>query len=400
MSSVNSLLKFAAIDSAACTFICPILYLILRKSIWSISLAIARVFFSLHHTDVYSGYPVSLGMLVNTMLASILLAFGWLFANTAFSVYMTLGPSHRGELITSRSSDKNGTLVNGLQSKKKQLIRMLAFQELASIAFSNSDETERRISIFADIDRKPTIWTQIKTECLGLLSEIVVPLQKKAKREEQNKLVPKKEEVQVKGPDVIQIKDTNVFATKNRTANIMDGFQDKNAKASKEVIGMVENLKSKTSSRARQFSGYIEPLLETELGSVLQFTVERRARQLIPNPMLTVTGVMALSRLVHMSKLEDPYGTVQKDIAEIMNKLAEASTVLTGFIENPPVHWSNKKELKQDTKKEHDLENVRQVLEAVEDGFELIASNFYQHLNNFNLSQEAIDKINGVYGVA
>lgn len=393
MSKVNYILKLAAIDSAACTLICPILYLILRKPIWNFSLAIARIFFSLHHTDVYSGYPVGVGMLVNTMLSSILLTFGWLFANTAFSVYMTLGPSHRGELISSRSSDKNGTLVNGLQSKSKQLIRMLAFQELASIAFSNHEEDERRISIFADIDRKPTVWTQIKSECLGLLTDIVVPLQKKANKAQPTKLVPKKEEVPLKRPDLIQIKDTNVFATKNRTANIMDGFQDKNAKASKEVIGIVENLKTKTSSRARQFSSYVEPLLETELGYVLQFTVERRARQLIPNPMLTVTGVLALSALVHKSILEDPYGTVQKDIADILQKLVDASAALTAFIENPPVHWSNRKEIKQG-KKEHSLENVRQVLEAVEDAFEEITVSFYQHLPNLNLSQEVIDKVN------
>jgi len=92
-----------------------------------------------------------------------------------FSVYMTLGPSYRSELISAKSNDKNGTLVTGLQAKHKQLIRMLAFLELVHIAINVKD---RRVSIFADIDRKVSIWTQIKNETLGLVDDIIKPLEK------------------------------------------------------------------------------------------------------------------------------------------------------------------------------------------------------------------------------
>ena len=389
---MSDLAKQALVVSGSFTLVCPLIYLILRSRIWGICLPIARRFFSLHHTTIYSGFPVSFGMLLHTFLASAMLCFGWLFANLAFSVYMTLGPSHRGELISSKSLDKNGTLVTGLQSKKKQLIRMLAFQELAYIAFNKRD---RRISIFADIDRKTTIWTQIKVECLSLLDEILVPLQKKKKENKQNATTPKenKEEPNSSPASLIHLKDTNVFVNKKQPANIMDGFQDKNAQASKEVIGIVEQIKSQTKSHVQNYSVHLKSFLESDFGSPLRFTIERRVQLLIPNPILTSTGVLALATLVCKSLDKDQYGTVQKDISEILQKLSQTSAALNAFIEKPPVHWSNSQEMSQ---KDHfkGLENARNVLEAVDSSFDQIITGFYEYLPSLNLSKEVIEMIN------
>lgn len=388
VSTVPGLVQKAAVFSVGLNIVFPIIYLLSRSKIWYFCLPIVRRFVTLHHTDTYSGFPLSFGMFFNMVLAGFLLSFSWLFANMAFGIYMTLGPSHRGELISSKSSDKNGTLVTGLRSKKKQLICMLAFQELALIAFNKKD---RRISIFADIDRKVTIWAGIKAECVGLLNDINTQLKKKAKKEEAKPVVPTKEE-KLNSAGVIPIRDTNVFANKAQSHTIIENLQDKNASTSKEVISAVEQVKTQTYSRFKSYSKYVDSILDSPLGSFLRFTVERRARLLLPNPILTSTGVLALATLVCKSMEEDQYGTVQKDIPEILAKLAQTSTGLKNFIDNPPVHWSNKQEKLQKTP--HALEDARNVLEAIDSSFEQIVIAFYDYLPSLNLSPEVIDMVN------
>ncbi|KAF5101316.1 hypothetical protein D0Z03_000623 [Geotrichum reessii] len=167
---------------------------------------------------------------------------------------MTLGPSYRSELISSKSNDKNGTLVTGLQAKHKQLIRMLAFLELAHIAI---------------------------------------------------------------------------------------------------------NVKAR--------------------------------RQIIPNPSLTIVGVSALAALVCHSIEDDQYGMVQKDIANILERLVDAHSMLSKFVDSPPVHWSNPRE-KVDSKR--DLTDILNVLDAVDDAFTNIVHEFYDYLPSLGLSPKIIDVIN------
>lgn len=389
VAQLDRLFRLTLAISGLMTVSFPFIYLILRRTLWSFSLVVMKKIFTLHHTDTYTGFPVSLGMLLNTFLASFLLCFLWLFANMGFGVYMTLGPSHRGELISAKSSDKNGTLVSGLETKGKPLIRMLAFQELAYIAFNKKD---RRISIFADIERRTSIWTQIKVQCLGLLDEFIIPLQKKLKKVDAKPAVQEPKATPTVG--VIPIKDTNIFANKVQPHHIIDGFQDKNAKASHEVIGLIEGVQSHLQGSIRGYSSLIEKVLDSKFGYPLRFTVERRAKKLVPNPMLTSTGVLALATLVCKSMDEDQYGTVQKDIAEVLQKLTDASNALQLFIDSPPVHWSNTQEM--NFKGVHEFEHLRNVLDSIEASFEMIVDAFYDFLPSLTLSPEIYAKINAL----
>lgn len=270
---------------------------------------------------------------------------------------------------------------------------MLAFYELAVIAYNNK---KRRISIFLDIERKTTIWTEIKVECLGVLNDVLVPLQKlqkKSKKPTDVKVAPsKKEGKPTPSASVIPIRDADIFIHKTQSANIMDGLQDKNAKASKEVIGFYEQLKSETYLKFRQYSTKLEFIFDSDFTKFLHFTIERRANILIPNPTLTSTAVAALSMLVLKSMEEDEYGTVQKDIPEILHKLTEAIVALRAFVENPTAHWSNKRELA--SKEPQRLEGMRSVLAETEASFDRIIEGFYQYLGTLKLSQEVIDMIN------
>ncbi|KAF5116792.1 hypothetical protein DV454_001476 [Geotrichum candidum] len=392
---IGYMLSKSLVISSAITVSAPVIYVVFRKLIWSISLTIARSFYTLHHVNSYSGFPIGLNMILTTFVASFLIVFGWIFANVIFSVYMTLGPSYRSELISAKSNDKNGTLVTGLQAKHKQLIRMLAFLELVHIAINVKD---RRVSIFADIDRKVSIWTQIKNETLGLVDDIIKPLEKIYKQQE-NKPKPVAVTSSVEVPagasgipaTPIAIKEKNIFARPSSKATIIDGLQDKNALASKEVIGVVQAVKQKFHDTVKANTVYVQSLLESEMLYPLRFTISRRARQIIPNPSLTVVGVSALSALVCHSIEDDQYGMVQKDIASILDRLVDAHRMLRKFIDTPPVHWSNPHE-KVDSKR--DLADVLQVLDAVDEAFTNIVHEFYDYLPSLGLSPKVIDVIN------
>lgn len=395
LEQLGNVFKKSLLISGAITVSTPILYVIFRKLIWSISLTIARSFYTLHHVSSYSGFPIGLNMILTTFFASFLIVFGWIFANVAFSIYMTLGPSYRSELISSKSNDKNGTLVTGLQAKHKQLIRMLAFLELAHIAINVK---ARRVSIFADIDRKVSIWTQIKNETLGLIEDVVKPLEKIYKQQEQKSKpisVVGSMKAQTSASSIpatpISIKEKNIFARSSSKATIIDGLQDKNALASKEVIGVVQSLKQKFRDTVKANTVYVQSLLESEMMYPLRFTISRRAQQIIPNPSLTIVGVSALAALVCHSIEDDQYGMVQKDIANILERLVDAHSMLSKFVDSPPVHWSNPRE-KVDSKR--DLTDILNVLDAVDDAFTNIVHEFYDYLPSLGLSPKIIDVIN------
>lgn len=382
---IKSLVKKSFTMAVILPVIYPLVYLVIRRTIWNFVFPLASKIYTIHSADVYSGFPVSLGMLFNTFLACFMLIYIWLFAHASFSVYLTLGPSHRGELISAKSSDKNGTLVNGLQQTTKPLIRMLAFQELAYIAFNKQ---ERRISIFADIERKPPIWESIRQECLKLLTDITTQLVKKPETFSA-KPVTTGSRPAIANVGVIPIKTANVFAYKPRP-HLVDGLQDPNATASAEALAAVSKIQTKFESTSKKYSRFFENLLDSDLGYPFRFTVERRARKLIPNPMQVSTGILALATLICKSLSEDQYGTVQKDVPLVLSCLCDVSQALQNFINHPPVHWSNNKEKEVP---EFKLEHVRNVLDAVEESFEMIVVAFFDFLPNLHVSNEVKAKI-------
>lgn len=399
---LHPLAQRALILSTAFTTLFPFLYLFLRRPVISFVRPLIQKFYTIHHADYYSGFPVSLGILFHTFLAAFFLSFIWLFANMAFGVYMSLPPTHRGELLSAKSEDKNGTLINGLQeTKHKPLIRMLAFYELLYIAFNKQD---RRTSIFSDIERKQPIWISIKTECLKQLTDITTQIQPKT-----NDIKAAKPTIKESKPTstagVIPIKSDYVFAKKSDT-HIIDGMQDPDATASTEVLTVVANIHEKLQKSTNKYSSWAETLLDSDVGYPLRFTVERRARKLVPNPTLTSMSVLALAQLVCHSLDEDQYGTVQKDVPMILQTLYEAMVALQNFIDNPPVHWSNNKEKQKITqskdalasKEPFELKHIRDVMQAIDEGFTLIVDEFWKYLPCLQLSGEVRTKIGEYYG--
>jgi nucleoporin NDC1 len=96
-----------------------IYYFTARSLAWGWALTLFRPFYSLPKTSfVPSTWPTDIYLLVRCIYAGTLMNFAWAAGNTAFSVFMVREPLKNGNPLTSESKDANGSLLNGLKSKK------------------------------------------------------------------------------------------------------------------------------------------------------------------------------------------------------------------------------------------------------------------------------------------
>ncbi|KAG5940566.1 hypothetical protein E4U53_007566, partial [Claviceps sorghi] len=120
------LLKFPAVlarcarQALSAVLLCLVLYyLLLRSFAWSWTLTLLRTFYRLPRATVLpQTFPTDLYLLARCFYAGTLMNFVWSSGNTAFSVFMVREPLKNGNPLTSESKDPNGSLLNGLKSKK------------------------------------------------------------------------------------------------------------------------------------------------------------------------------------------------------------------------------------------------------------------------------------------
>jgi nucleoporin NDC1 len=104
-----------------------------RGFAWGWALFFLRPFYNLPKTNmVPPSYPFDLSLLIRCAYAGFLLSLIWLFGNLAFSIFMVKEPLKNGKPLTSESKDPNGSLLNGLKSKKASV--QVSFQRLAILA--------------------------------------------------------------------------------------------------------------------------------------------------------------------------------------------------------------------------------------------------------------------------
>lgn len=389
---------YSLIISTAAVIGIPIFYLLfLRPFAWTTSLSIAQNFIRLHHSRAYSGSPISPGMLFHTFLITFVLSFGWMFANMIYSVYLSMPPIHRGELLSSKSQDRNGTLIDGLHRRNRQLNSMLAFWELFRISCFYP---ERRQEIFTDIDPRPTAWERVRVECVQLLTDISdrmkpkSPLPKPAQQ-----LAGKEGNPSLQGVDsiagVIPIKTSNVFAVNkavptSNSHHLIQSIQDNDARSSQKVVSAFESYSAQAREFVRTTPKVLEFITRSRYGVAFRITLARKVRQIIPNPSQTCAGIYALAYLVVHSRAEDKYGVVQMSIAGILDQLVEVNALLNKYISKPPKHWSDDKSSTHDKESLGDMLLVR---DAIDEAFETIVAAFIANTQDLNLTPRVLERI-------
>lgn len=119
VQKVRTMATNAGTIALATFFIGSIFYFIgLRQLIWKWHYWFARHLIALGKNSKPTGLPPFMSLALMFVSEGTLLALLWQFTNTAFDLYITQEPLKKAKPITSDSKDPNGSLLNGLKSKK------------------------------------------------------------------------------------------------------------------------------------------------------------------------------------------------------------------------------------------------------------------------------------------
>ena len=113
---------------------------------------------------------LSFKQLLNIFLVNVFVIFLWEILNISFNAYLSIGPLHKGKLISLMSSTPINTLVDGLRNKNS-FTRLTAFQELSLRSqlrvSGNLVENIYRNAIYNNKNN----WFNILKECLKTINE-------------------------------------------------------------------------------------------------------------------------------------------------------------------------------------------------------------------------------------
>lgn len=287
------------------------------------------------------------------------LILAWQISNVSFTVYMSLGPFHRGHTISSSSQDPNGSLISGFQHRSGSLTELTAWQELL---FISQQVEQRRKDIFKDVDSDRVVWKLIHAEYTKVVASTVDALDVKPKVVAQppeskpasetlgrntvlnnsSCLFSRPATNTTLSPLKTEHKDVFVRARISPSARFIDRMQDPKAAKSQQAVrwfGMVvpdikKPLKAWLLQRKRQF-------LLSIVGLPFRATTSREAQAMIPQSGLLSLALESVARLIVASHDEDPFGYVQVGIASTLAQLDRLLTLLDKVINRENGSWKD-----------------------------------------------------------
>lgn len=395
----------SAIYATGAVFVFPLIYWMFRNKIWISCLFFSRIFFRITQLNDYVvSFPLSLGLFVQLYASTFFVVWLWEFTNNAFSVYMSLGPLHRGVAISEKSKDPNGTLVTGLKALRRHLTRLIAFQELLYISVNNRD---RRIAIFKDIDKNTGIWRQICQECILVLDEFIAKFVEPSLPEPQTETKKEFHQEFSTTAGVLRARQENIFAPSSKDSHqgsvvgrnakriLIDNLQDKSASRSVEAISFFNWIWALLFNVLMHYKTTLQQLLHLPIGYPFRATLNRKINSLLPNPTLLTCTILALSDMICQSKTEDRFGIVQRDIPRVIDRLDRIIVILEDFMANPPYHWSDVYS-KDHQPKDIEFEKLIRIQSTTYTAFEQIIFTFAECLDEIPLSANVKERANEV----
>ncbi|KAI1101384.1 nucleoporin protein Ndc1-Nup [Jackrogersella minutella] len=385
-----------------------VVYHFVRRSAWGWALSLFRLFYSLPKTNIPpSQAPWSIWMLSRSMWAGFLLCLMWYIGDIAFRLQLGKAPLKNNQPLSAESKDPNGSLLNGLKSKKPR-ISAFAMWELALIA---RDFDVRRRGIFEDIDRKDgPMWSQLYVTCLNTIKALEERIDNYGKPPtppvaQAATTAPPQPPARVVQPP----KTDNVWAPaqpqnglRNSLGKIVSNVVTSPGKtpaetylpeAKKKAIEASEHLLTKeqrdaltpesVNNVAQTLTLYI--LNFPQIGPIFQQVFSRRLMTVVlghpfGEPSIYVNAAYALSRLAVSSLTEDQYGNVQRDVPTIIRTFTVVIKKLERFRDNLPIHWT-------DLTKTRDCPEVDELLDALKDGLSELITAFGQYSTDLRLTR-------------
>ena len=92
----------------------------IRWVAWPWTLWFARLVWSIPKESTPSRYPpMQVGLMIRSFAAGLMLLCLWEFSNAVFTAYVAQEPLKNGQPLTADSREPNGSLLNGLKSRKE-----------------------------------------------------------------------------------------------------------------------------------------------------------------------------------------------------------------------------------------------------------------------------------------
>ncbi|OTB08937.1 hypothetical protein M426DRAFT_316233 [Hypoxylon sp. CI-4A] len=389
-----------------------VLYHFVRHTAWAWAISFFRPFYNLPKTNIPpSTAPWSIWMLTRSMWAGFLICLLWYLSDKLFTLQLGKAPLKNGQPLSAESKDPNGSLLNGLKSKKSRILAF-ALWELALIA---RDFDIRRRSIFEDIDRKDgPIWSQIYVTCLDTLKALEQRIDNYGKPPapppaQADAAAPAPQQPQPQARIVQPPKDDDVWAStpvrkglRNSLGNMVKGVVLSPGQtpvdvylpeAKRRALEATDHLLTQEQKEAFTPEG-VHTIFQTlsfrvlsvpSIGTLFQQLFSRRLTAAVfgqpyGESSIYINAAYALSKLAVSSLTEDQYGNVQRDVPAIIRTFTAVIKKLEKFRDGFPIHWT-------DLKKTRDCAEVEELLDALKDGLNELITAFGQYSTDLRLTR-------------
>ncbi|KAH6997133.1 nucleoporin protein Ndc1-Nup [Ilyonectria destructans] len=388
-------------------------YTVMRSFAWGWALMFLRPFYNLPKTNmVPPSWPTDIFLLYRCIEAGALIHFIWNAGNFAFSTFMVKEPLKNGNPLTSESKDPNGSILNGLKSKKLS-IKSFALWELAFIA--QGFET-RRQAIFEDIDRKDgPMWAQVYAICMEVVKAVETRVDNYGKPLAPPPAQPAVEPRQrVSAP----LREDPIFTSKAASKSMRGEVEKRLSQVARSPgsspASKLSPLAKKTFKEATdrvltkeqqemvspehlksQFEQWTLNLMSIDSVAALfqqDFRTQFAAAVLgtpYAEPTLLINAVHVLCHLSVHSLAEDQFGNVHRDVPSIIRTLTSVIKKLEAFRQSFPIHWTDVKSKRESPEVDEVLNALRAGLGQVVAKFEPYSSDLRLTLADIRLAKEA-----------
>jgi len=392
-----------------------------RNLIWSYYYSFGRYLWSLSKTSTPTGLAPFLPLCFMFITEGILLVVIWEFVNKTFDVYIAQEPLKNDVPITNDSTDPNGSLLNGLKSKK-DTVRAIAFWELALITDAFPD---RRKTIYSEMERKKAPTHQQVTDlCLGELKFLVDrvsvgldPAYQPSSGSGQDQpagpvsLVPRiaqplKDDKPISAaPPKPNTRWEHIEATTASIAKSHSAPGNAQQAYSREAINRgVKKAQEGAKEAESFFTTYYNKLVSSPVGVLFQHSFQRTANIVVlgaPYSQLSrvCNAATALTNLAVFSLAEDSMGRFHQGIPSIVRVFTIALKKIDEYMEVAPIHSSDIETLNKPEAERKKVPEVDEARECLREGLEKILGSFNEYLGGMGLSKLEIMEAKKIVGV-
>lgn len=361
----------------------PIIYYLMRSIIYKLNFLLILIF------GLDSSLPtfhISLHTLFDVSYLSFQIILSWEVVNHIYNIYLTIGCLDGRKPISTYSADPINTLLSGLRdiNPDHQLSRLTAFQELAYISTSKTEEgTKLRFAIYNAHSKQGFIWPAILEECSLIIKETTSRVNYRTKQELE---ILKKNQIILKDDNLIK-NDQEIFgnsfllspnstyhsnnnnegsrhdlkkyedSTNVKSKNLFDVFLNStivklfNDRILSPIKLIFINKQKNTSNETSAFNfigillinlkkiheTYRKTFLSTKLGSFFRITIERDSNSRIINPVNFGNSVISISNLLIHAIEEDKNNSINNQhISEIFNLLEKPIRSFSNYTDSLP----------------------------------------------------------------